>query len=117
VLLGGVVLLQALDVDPAPVLAAGIAVLVLVGLARGTLRRPGLWRLQAPAAVLFGAAALLALAVGGEVGAVVVAAGLLAHAGWDLVHWRADAIIARSLAEWCAVFDAIVAVSILVVVV
>jgi len=36
---------------------------------------------------------------------VVVAVGLLLHGTWDLAHWRRDAVVSRSLAEWCAALD------------
>ena len=40
-----------------------------------------------------------------KVGRYVVAAGWFAHGLWDLAHLRADAGVARSGAEWCAVID------------
>jgi hypothetical protein len=36
------------------------------------------------------------------------------HALWDIAHWRANRVVSRSFAEWCAVFDFIGGVSILI---
>jgi len=41
-------------------------------------------------------------------------AGLLGHAARDVAHWRADTIVARSFAEWCAVRDVALGMGILV---
>jgi hypothetical protein len=77
----------------------------------------GLRRLQAPAAWLFGAVALAATLVSVQLGSILVAAGLIAHAGWDVVLWRArSAVVARSFVEWCAVYDLVAGVGILAVV-
>ncbi|MGH2712995.1 MAG: hypothetical protein ACRDM7_03740 [Thermoleophilaceae bacterium] len=40
-----------------------------------------------------------------DAGRYVVAAGWFGHGLWDAAHFRADAVVARSFAEWCAVFD------------
>jgi hypothetical protein len=69
--------------------------------------------LQAPATLIFGAVAFIAIAAGSPVGSTLVAVGLLAHTVWDLVHLRARAIVSPSLAEWCAVLDTLIAVGIL----
>lgn len=45
---------------------------------------------------------------------VVVAVGWIGHGVWDLWHLRRDAVVSRSFAVWCAVFDAILGVSVLV---
>jgi hypothetical protein len=95
------------------VAGAGVA-LALVGLARGPLRRPGLSAWQAPATMLFVGLSLVALQVEPDIGAFVVAGGLLGHTAWDVVHWRAGGIVRRSLAEWCAALDLALAVGILV---
>jgi len=109
-----VVALRVAGIDPWPVLAGGGAALALVGLARGSLRRPGLAAWQAPAMVVFVGVSLVALQVDPDIGAFVVAGGLLGHAAWDVVHRRAGEIVQRSLAEWCAALDLALAVGILV---
>ncbi|SDS39191.1 hypothetical protein [Actinopolymorpha singaporensis] len=83
----------------------------------------GLWRREfgnrrVLAIQLAGLAAyvLLALAAAGadeRLAAVLVAAGWLAHAGWDLAHHRARAVVPRAYAEGCMVFDVVVGVTIL----
>jgi hypothetical protein len=119
-ILGGllvvVVCLRLLDVPPEPVLAIVAAAAIIFGLLRGSLRRLWLPALQVPATLLFGTVAFVALAAGSQVGSTLVAAGLLAHAVWDVIHLRARAIVAPSLAEWCAVLDTLIAVGILILV-
>jgi hypothetical protein len=115
-LLAGVVCLRLLNIAPGPVLAVAAVVMTIVGLVRGSLRRLWLPALQAPATLIFGAVAFIAIAAGSQVGSTLVAVGLLAHTVWDLVHLRARAIVSPSLAEWCAVLDTLIAVGILVLV-
>ncbi|GAA0274274.1 hypothetical protein [Cryptosporangium japonicum] len=109
----GVVALRAFEVPEVPVLAvitavAGVVVVV---------RRPARWhRLQVPVGLVGVAVFAVALQVPTAVGAVVVALGLLGHAAWDAVLWRRDAVIARSFAEWCGVFDVVVAVGLVLLV-
>jgi len=55
-------------------------------------------------------------AAGSQLASTLVAVGLLAHTVWDVIHLRARAIVAPSLAEWCAVLDTLIAVGILVLV-
>ncbi|SCL24344.1 hypothetical protein GA0074692_1749 [Micromonospora pallida] len=43
----------------------------------------------------------------------LVAAGWLAHAAWDVVHHRRDRVVPRGWAEWCAVFDTMVGIAVL----
>ncbi|ANY07831.1 hypothetical protein [Pseudonocardia sp. HH130630-07] len=45
---------------------------------------------------------------------VLVATGLLAHAGWDVWHHVTMRTVSRSLSEFCAVLDAVLAVLVLV---
>jgi hypothetical protein len=111
-----VVGLRLLDISPEPVLAVVAVAAIVFGLIRGPLRRPWLPALQAPATLLFGTVAFIAVAAGSQVGSALVAVGLLAHAVWDVIHFRARAIVAPSLAEWCAVLDTLIAVGILVLV-
>jgi hypothetical protein len=41
-------------------------------------------------------------------------AALASHAGWDLVHYRRDAVVARSLAEFCMLLDVPLGVGLIV---
>ena len=114
-LTAAVVVLRAVDVTPAQVFAAAAVALAVAGVIGGRLRRSSLHLLQSPLAVVFGAAAVTATLVSVEAGSYIVAAGLIAHAVLDVVLWRADRVVARSFAEWCAVFDVVVGVGIVVV--
>ncbi|WP_336207536.1 hypothetical protein [Nonomuraea sp. LPB2021202275-12-8] len=95
------------------VLGAGILLLVY-GLLRGAIRpRHGL-PLQTIALLGFGAAATLALFINPALGGYLVALGLLGHAAWDVYHYRANRVVARSLAEFCLVLDTALAVAIVI---
>ncbi|MBM9465376.1 hypothetical protein JL108_18145 [Aeromicrobium sp. YIM 150415] len=100
----------AVGLDATPWLLAFAAVLVLVGIA-GRRRRP-LWSLplQTAAMLVLATAALVATRLDAVAGGLVVAAALLGHAGWDVHHRRTGRVVNRSLAEFCAVLDVIVAV-------
>ena len=113
----GVVIVAArfLGVDATlALLGCGVA-LGLYGLLRGVVRPGYGLPLQAVALLGFGAVAACALVVAPDVGAYLVAAGLLGHAAWDLRHYRRDRVVARSLAEFCLVLDALLAVLIVLV--
>lgn len=106
----------AVGLDVVAALLVFSLLLVAVGLVAGPLRRPGPARLQAPAALLFAGAGLLALVCPPDLVPYIVASGLLGHAAWDGYHWFADRIVARSFAEWCGVLDATLGVGILLLV-
>ncbi len=99
-------------VDPLVVLVAAALALVLWGAARGRLRR-GALAVEAAGMVGFTAISLAALSVDPDLGRFVVAAGWFGHAAWDFAHLKADKVVSRSFAEWCAVFDVLRAVAIL----
>jgi hypothetical protein len=109
-----VVVLRLLDIDPWPALTAVAVALIAVGMISGQLRRPGLYGLQSPAALGFIALGLAALSVAADIGHYFIAAGLLGHAAWDAIHWRANKIVARSFSEWCGVLDLILGLGILI---
>ncbi|RVH43151.1 hypothetical protein [Sinorhizobium meliloti] len=76
-----------------------------------TLRRPNReLPLQAIAMVVFGGLATVALFISPFVGALLVAAGLVAHAGWDVYHHVKNKIVLRSMAEFCFVLDTALAI-------
>jgi hypothetical protein len=95
------------------VLGCGLA-LVLYGLLRGVVRPAHGLPLQTVALLGFGAAAAVAFFVDSVLGAYLVAAGLLAHSAWDVHHYRTNRVVIRSLAEFCLVLDATLAVVIVV---
>jgi hypothetical protein len=96
-------------------LLLGLAVLFTgYGLLRGATRPAGGLPLQAFAMVAFGAIASIALFINQTVGAYLVAAGLFAHAGWDVYHHWVNKVVARSMAEFCFVLDVVLAGAIIV---
>ena len=101
--------------EPTWVILAGAVALLIYGLLRGA-GRPGYGLpLQTLGLVGFGAAAGAALVITPELGASLVAAGLLGHAAWDVHHHRTNRVVLRSLAEFCLVLDAALAVAIVIV--
>ncbi len=62
---------------------------------------------QATAAVLFGAAGVLATVADLRVGGILVAVGLIGHALWDAWHLRTGKVVTGSYAEWCGVVDVV----------
>jgi hypothetical protein len=71
--------------------------------------------LQTVALIGFGAAAAFALVINPNLGAYLVAAGLIGHTAWDAHHPRTNRVVARSLAEFCMFLDTALAVIIIVV--
>ena len=103
-----------IPIDATWVFLGVAALFVGYGLLRGAaLPTEGL-PLQAIAMAGFGTAAAIALIVGGDVGAYLVAAGLLGHAAWDVYHHRVNKVVVRSMAEFCFVLDTLVAVAIVI---
>src|SRR5918995_285604 len=101
-------------VDPVVAWLVAALALVLWGAVRGQLRRRGALVLETAGMVVFTAIALAAVSVDPNLGRYIVAAGWFGHAAWDFAHFRADKVVSRSFAEWCAVFDFLRAVGILV---
>ena len=97
-------------VDPLAVLIVAALALLLWGAVRG---RRGALLVEAAGMVGFTAVALAAVSVDPNLGRFVVAAGWFGHAAWDFAHLRADRVVSKSFAEWCAVFDVLRAVGIL----
>lgn len=96
-------------------LLLGIAAAFLgYGLAHGAHRSTGGLPLQTIAMVAFGAIAAIALYVDPTAGAYLVAAGLFAHAVWDVYHHRVNKVVSRSMAEFCCVLDVALAGAIIV---
>jgi hypothetical protein len=114
VAIGAAALLRLQDqLAPSTVLLTAAAGLVLWAALRGRLRTDAV-KLETAGMLLFGGIAIAAMAVDPEVGLYLVAAGWLGHAVWDIAHLRADTVVSRSFAEWCAVFDGLRGVGILV---
>lgn len=101
--------------EPTWVVLASAAALGIYGLLRGAARPAYGLPLQTLALLGFGAAAGAALVVGPELGAYLVAAGLLGHAAWDAYHHRVNRVVVRSMAEFCLVLDTALAAAIVTV--
>jgi hypothetical protein len=102
-------------VDPSWWMLGVVACLVAYGLARGA-RRPS-WGvpLQSAAMILLAAIAITAVNVGATWAGFLVAAGLLGHALWDAYHHHVDRVVVRSMAEFCAVLDTLLALVVIAV--
>ena len=97
------------------VMLAIAAVLAVYGVLRGALRPPWGLPLQAAALLVLAAAALIAVDANQTLAGLLVAGGLLVHAGWDTYHHRTGRVVVRSMAEFCAVLDTVLAAIVLVV--
>ncbi|MFT4471447.1 hypothetical protein ACMX2H_16205 [Arthrobacter sulfonylureivorans] len=84
-------------------LAGFAAMLVVVGV----LRRAQIRSLTAQGLAMlgFGGVAVVAVLVSPRLGLVLAGLALASHAAWDYVHWRRNAVVPRSLAEFCFVLD------------
>lgn len=93
----------------------GLAVaLAVVGLVGGALRPPWGLPLQALALVAVAAVAVAATRASGPWPGLLVGAGLLGHAAWDVYHHRTGRVVVRSMSEFCGVLDALLAVAVVV---
>jgi hypothetical protein len=101
--------------EPTWVILAGAVALLVYGLLRGAGRPGHGLPLQTVALLGFGAATGAALTITPELGAYLVAAGLLGHAAWDVHHYRTNRVVVRSLAEFCLALDTALAVAIVIV--
>ncbi|MGW3609934.1 hypothetical protein ACWD6N_08590 [Micromonospora sp. NPDC005163] len=115
----GLALLMTVDnwVDPGVLTPWAMLVLpggyLVIGLARGTLRGPGVLTTQLLGLAGWVTLTLVAVTAGGRTAAWLVAFGWLAHAAWDLVHHRIGRVVPRGYAEWCGVLDAAVGVTVI----
>lgn len=91
------------------------ALFAAIGIARAVRRPIGDLPLQGMAMIAFGGAAVVALYVNPLIGALLVAAGLFAHAGWDLFHHAKNKVVVRSMAEFCFVLDSVLGLAIAIV--
>ena len=77
--------------------------LIVVGL---VLRVPrDAFNAQTFALLGYGAAVVVALVVAPRVGFALAGAALAAHAVWDVIHYRRNTVVPRSLAEACLFLD------------
>jgi hypothetical protein len=101
--------------EPTWVILTSAVALLIYGLLRGAGRPGHGLPLQIVGLIGFGAAAAAALTITPELGAYLVAAGLLGHAAWDAHHYRTNRVVVRSLAEFCLALDTALAVAIVIV--
>lgn len=106
--------LGVVGVDATWILLGAAALCAVYGAVRASGQSIREMRRQSIAMLVFGLAAAIALNVAETFGAYLVAAGLLAHAAWDVHYHRANKVVSRSLAEFCFVLDALLALAIVV---
>jgi hypothetical protein len=87
--------------------------LVIVGLTRRAWQVP-VNRLQLLGAVAFSGIAIAAAAGAAPWAGLIAIVGLFGHGAWDLWHHRADAVVVRSYAAFCAALDIVLAVVVVV---
>ena len=80
--------------------------MVLTGV--GLVLRPRLTVPQALAAAGYLGVALVALLLAPRVGLAIAGLALAAHVVWDVIHYRREAVVTRSLALWCIGLDLVV---------
>lgn len=93
----------------------GLGVVMLgYGLIRRAFRPAWGPPLQAVLMLVFGGFVAIGLLVNPVIGGYLVALGLLAHAGLDVYLFRTNRVVSRSMAEFCFVLDAVLAVLIVI---
>ena len=100
-------------IDLSVVLLAAAPVFLVVGVARGQLRKPGGLPLQTVGMLAFGSTVLVALYMDPDLGGKLVGIAIIGHAVWDAYHYLRDRVVARSYAEFCAVVDLLLGAAIL----
>ncbi|MBM7503777.1 hypothetical protein ACFPER_09850 [Agromyces aurantiacus] len=96
-----VVLAELVDVPRLLALVVTGAILAAIAFAR---RRDEAFR-QTAVALVYLVAGTLAVLVDPRLGLAIAGLALAAHAAWDVVHVRRDAVVSRSLALWCIGID------------
>ena len=86
---------------------------LVIGALRRAFTTRRLLALQLAGLAAYAALALAASVVTPQAAAVVVGAGWLVHAAWDVAHHRAGVVVPRAYAEWCAVVDTVVGIAII----
>ena len=85
---------------------AGVALAVI-----GLVRRPAVTTPQTLAMVGYFGVAVVALFLAPRVGLALAGLALLTHAVWDVVHYRRNIVVGRSLAIWCIGLDVVAGVT------
>ncbi|GAB3631823.1 hypothetical protein GCM10027421_11760 [Microbacterium shaanxiense] len=105
-----IALTKVTDLDATLWLLVLAGILLVIGLGSRRLHPWWSFPLQTAAMLVLGAIAVIATQVNPVVGGLLVAAALLGHAAWDVYHHRTGRVVGRSLAEFCAVLDVLVAI-------
>lgn len=86
---------------------AGIGIMALVLIVIGVLMRVPRIPLTAQTLAMlgYGGVAVAALLLAPQAGLVLAGLALAAHGIWDLIHYRRDQVVNRSLAEACMLLD------------
>jgi hypothetical protein len=103
-----------IGIEPWFVLGGVAIALVIVGLVVRASRTA--LAAQSLALVTYGGIALIGLALSPVVGAVLASLTLMAHGVWDVIHYRRNVVVSRSLAEACIAFDVLLGLAAIVLV-
>jgi hypothetical protein len=68
---------------------------------------------QTAALVLWLVLVLATFAASADAARVLMAVGRATHGAWDLWHLRRDKVVSRTYAQWCGVFDILIAVQLI----
>ena len=107
-------LTEVLPVDPTVGMSVVVVLLWLWAVARRRYTDGRIFARQTAGMVGFGAVTLVCAAVAPQVGIALIGAGFLAHAIWDVYHFRANQVVNRPYAEYCGVIDFIVGPALIV---
>jgi hypothetical protein len=103
------------DIAPWIMMVLPIGYLV-IGAARRRLNEPGVLLLQLGGLAAYLALTVVAMSVDENLARYLVGAGWIAHSVWDVLHHRAGKVVPRAFAEWCAVLDLVIGLTIIFVV-
>jgi hypothetical protein len=103
-----------IGIDPWLMLGGASVLLIVVGLALRASRTA--LAAQSLAMAAYGGMGLIALTLGPVAGAILASLVLMAHAVWDVIHYRRNAVVPRSLAEACIFLDVPLGVAVIVLV-
>jgi len=92
----------------------GTALVLIVAGLLGRAPRPALTA-QTAALLGYGGLAVAALYFAPRAGLVLAGIVLASHAAWDLIHYRRDQVVPRSLAEFCMLLDLPLGVGVIVI--
>jgi hypothetical protein len=109
--------LQAANVLPVPPAVGMTVVVVLLWLwtvARRRFTDGRTFSAQTTGMVAFGAVTLVCAVVSPRAGTLLAGGAFLAHAVWDAYHFRAQKVVDRPYAEFCAVIDLMVGPALIV---